>query len=312
MKDKLLTNGDAELVQSIERLTTTLEQFLPNNKRRAQTLLPEALAYRWQSSRGMFAEGALVPVLSPQLIPFSNLRNIDRQVKQLYNNTRQFVSGYPANNVLMTGARGTGKSSLVRACLEAFHSDGLRLIEVEKEHLNDLPEILELIRNNKEKYLIFCDDLSFEEGENSYKGLKTVLEGSIVGSLSNVLVYATSNRRHLISERMSDNLEHRNDDQGEIHPGDAVEEKISLSDRFGLQLTFYSFNQDEYLDAVNHWLNSFGIKLGDDEAIRIEAIQWATGRGTRSGRVAWQFARDYAGRKMMAETDAQDVNLERK
>ncbi len=293
----------------MDRLSTTLESFLPDNQRQTQTLLPDALAYRWQYSRGMFARGALVPVLSPQLISFTYLRNIDKQIAQLYNNTRQFFNGFPANNVLMTGARGTGKSSLVRACLEAFHNVGLRLIEVEKEHLNDLPDILNLIRNNKGKYLIFCDDLSFEEGENSYKGLKTVLDGSIVGSLDNVLVYATSNRRHLITERMSDNLEHRQGEQGEIHPGDAVEEKISLSDRFGLQLTFYSFNQDQYLDAVNHWLNSFGLKLSDDESIRNEAIQWATGRGTRSGRIAWQFARDYAGRKMMSEKDALNSDI---
>ncbi len=309
MNDGLSNSLDSGLIQAIDRLTTTLDSFLPDDQRQAQTTLPDALAYRWQYSRGMFAKGALVPVLSPQLIPFSNLRNINRQIKQLYDNTRQFVNGYPANNVLMTGARGTGKSSLVRACLEAFHGEGLRLIEVEKEHLNDLPDILNLIRNNKEKYLIFCDDLSFQEGENSYKGLKTVLDGSIVGSLDNVLVYATSNRRHLITERMSDNLEHRQSDQGEIHPGDAVEEKISLSDRFGLQLTFYSFNQDQYLDAVSHWLNSFGIKLSDNESLRNEAIQWATGRGTRSGRIAWQFARDYAGRKMMSETDALNSDI---
>lgn len=304
MTDKLSKRHDSGLLQALDRLTTTLESFLPDDQRQTQTLLADALAYRWQYSRGMFMRGALVPVLSPQLISFSNLRSIDKQIDQLYNNTRQFVNGFPANNVLMTGARGTGKSSLVRACLEAFHGQGLRLIEVEKEHLNDLPDILNLIRNNKEKYLIFCDDLSFEEGENSYKGLKTVLDGSIVGSLENVLVYATSNRRHLITERMSDNFEHRNDHQGEIHPGDAVEEKISLSDRFGLQLTFYSFNQDQYLDAVNHWLNSFGIKLSDNENLRLEAIQWAAGRGTRSGRIAWQFARDYAGRKMLDDADA--------
>jgi uncharacterized protein len=302
MNEPFSTNPDSGLIKVIERLTTTLESFLPDDKKQTPPSLPDALAYRWQYSHGMFVKGSLVPVTSPQLIEFSDLKNIDRQCERLFENTRQFVHGYPANNVLMTGARGTGKSSLVRACLGAFHDKGLRLIEVEKKHLNDLPDILNLIRNNQHKYLIFCDDLSFEEGENSYKGLKTVLDGSIVGSLPNVLVYATSNRKHLITERMSDNLETRKGDQGEIHPGDAIEEKISLSDRFGLHLNFYGFTQDQYLEAVNHWLMSFGFHLSDNEQIKLEAVQWATQRGTRSGRTAWQFARDYAGRKMMNET----------
>lgn len=300
MNQPFSTDSDSRLIQVLERLTTTLESFLPDDKKQVQPSLPDALAYRWQYGRGMFAAGTLIPVPFPQLISFCDLKNIDRQSEKLLKNTHQFVNGYPSNNVLMTGARGTGKSSLVRACLEAFHQQGLRLIEVEKAHLNDLPEILNLIRNNDKKYLIFCDDLSFEEGENSYKGLKTVLDGSIVGPLPNVLIYATSNRRHMITEHMSDNLEHRQGEQGEIHPGDAVEEKISLSDRFGLHLSFYSFNQDQYLATVHHWLTRLGASL-DDENIRTEAIQWATERGTRSGRTAWQFARDYAGRKMMDE-----------
>lgn len=303
MNETFPRDPDLGLIHVLDRLTATLESFLPDEKKQTPPALPDALAYRWQYSRGMFARGALVPVTSPQLISFSDLKNIDTQSERLFKNTHQFVNGYPSNNVLMTGARGTVKSSLVRACLEAFHNKGLRLIEVEKEHLNDLPDILNLIRNNKEKYLIFCDDLSFEEGENSYKGLKTVLDGSIVGTLTNVLIYATSNRKHMITERMSDNFEHRKDERDEIHPGDAVEEKISLSDRFGLHLSFYSFNQNQYLEAVSHWLTSFGVNLYDDESIRTEAIQWATGRGTRSGRTAWQFARDYAGRKMMNETE---------
>lgn len=304
MNEVFSTDPDSGLIDVLERLTVTLEKFLPDDKKQTTPSIPDALAYRWQYSHGMFVRGALVPVTSPQLISFSDLKNIDSQSERLFKNTHQFVNGFPSNNVLMTGARGTGKSSLVRACLGAFHDKGLRLIEVEKEHLNDLPDILNLIRNNKEKYVIFCDDLSFEEGENSYKGLKTVLDGSIVGTLSNVLVYATSNRRHLITERMSDNFEQRQNERNEIHPGDAIEEKISLSDRFGLHLSFYGFNQNQYLEAVSHWLNSFGANLDDDEGIRLEAIQWATERGTRSGRTAWQFARDYAGRKMLNETEA--------
>ncbi|WP_374443425.1 ATP-binding protein [Pseudomonas panipatensis] len=287
-----------DLTQALNRLSAAIERFtreglLPDDKP-----LPQALAYRWQSGSGLFVQGRLVPVDSPQLISFSDLRNIDRQAERLYQNTKQFVQGHPSNNVLMTGARGTGKSSLVRACLAAFHPEGLRLIEVEKQSLDDLPRIVNLIRDDAKRYLIFCDDLSFEEGEHGYKGLKTVLDGSVAGPSPNVLVYATSNRRHMVSERMSDNLEQRNDDQGEIHPGDSIEEKISLSDRFGLHLQFYSFSQDEYLHAVEHWLGHFGLDLHSNEEIRAESLQWATQRGTRSGRVAWQFACEYAGRKM--------------
>lgn len=287
-----------QLTQALNRLSAALERFTSECLPSGDKPLPQALAYRWQPGSGFFMQGHLVPVDSPQLISFSDLRNIDWQSERLYQNTKQFVQGHPANNVLMTGSRGTGKSSLVRASLAAFHPEGLRLIEVEKQSLDDLPRIVNLIQHDVRRYLIFCDDLSFEEGEHGYKGLKTVLDGSVVGPSPNVLVYATSNRRHMVSERMSDNLERRSDDQGEIHPGDSIEEKISLSDRFGLHLHFYSFSQDEYLHAVAHWLGHFGLDLHSDEEIRTEALQWATQRGTRSGRVAWQFARDYSGRKM--------------
>lgn len=287
-----------DLTQALNRLSEAIERFTPEGLLPDDKSLPQALAYRWHPGNGFFMQGRLVPVDSPQLISFSDLRNIDRQSERLYQNTKQFVQGHPANNVLMTGARGTGKSSLVRACLAAFHPEGLRLIEVEKQSLDDLPRIVNLIRHDAKRYLIFCDDLSFEEGEHGYKGLKTVLDGSVAGPSPNVLVYATSNRRHMVSERMSDNLERRNDDQGEIHPGDSIEEKISLSDRFGLHLQFYSFSQDEYLHAVEHWLGHFGLDLHSNEEIRAESLQWATQRGTRSGRVAWQFACEYAGRKM--------------
>lgn len=300
MSSPLFTPEHAtSLTQALNRLSAALERLTPEGLPSDDKPLPPALAYRWQSGHGFFMQGRLIPVDSPQLISFSDLRNIDRQSERLYQNTQQFVQGHPANNVLMTGARGTGKSSLVRACLAAFHPDGLRLIEVEKQSLDDLPQIVNLIRNDARRYLIFCDDLSFEEGEHGYKGLKTVLDGSVAGPSSNILIYATSNRRHMVSERMSDNLERRNDDRGEIHPGDSIEEKISLSDRFGLHLHFYSFSQDEYLHAVAHWLNHFGLDLHSDEEIRVQSLQWATQRGTRSGRVALQFARDYVGRKMI-------------
>lgn len=302
--DSSMSGQAAGLTQALNRLSAVLERLAPDEPSRDRHL-PEALAYRWQAGRGLFSQGRLVPVDSPQLIAFSDLRNIDGQAERLHRNTSQFVQGYPANNVLMTGARGTGKSSLVRACLAAFHGQGLRLIEVEKQALDDLPHIVSLIRRETRRYLIFCDDLSFEEGEHGYKGLKTVLDGSVAGPSPNVLVYATSNRRHMVSERMSDNLERRSDDRGEIHPGDSVEEKISLSDRFGLHLHFYPFSQDEYLNAVAHWLSHFGLDFGVDQEIRTESLQWALERGTRSGRVAWQFARDYAGRKMAGQRSGQ-------
>lgn len=301
IKNSFLSAQSSDLVQALERLSTTLERFQLAGQAQVETPLPSALAYRWLSGQGFFAQGRLTPVHTPQLISFEDLLNIDQQSKRLYENTKQFVRGYPANNVLMTGARGTGKSSLIRACLSAFCDQGLRLIEVEKQYLEDLPDIVNLIRARTEKYLIFCDDLSFEEGEHSYKGLKTVLDGSIAGPSPNVLIYATSNRRHLVSERMSDNLERRDDGHGEIHPGDAIEEKISLSDRFGLHFHFYAFSQDEYLEAVKHWLNHYGVKFNDEGEIRFAAVQWATQRGTRSGRVAHQFARDWAGQRMMDE-----------
>lgn len=299
MSSPLFTPEQAtNLAQALNRLSAALERFTPESLSPDDRALPEALAYRWQPERSFFMQGRLVPVDSPQLISISDLRNIDRQSERLYQNTTQFVQGHPANNVLMTGARGTGKSSLVRACLAAFHPEGLRLIEVEKQSLDALPYIVNQIRYDARKYLIFCDDLSFEEGEHGYKGLKTVLDGSVAGPSPNVLVYATSNRRHIVSERMSDNREWSNDDQGEIHPGDSIEEKISLSDRFGLHLHFYSFSQDEYLDAVAHWFCQFGLKFESEGEMRVEALQWATQRGTRSGRVAWQFSRDYVGRQM--------------
>lgn len=295
------SSRSSNLVQALDRLSTTLERFQLADQEQVQADLPSALAYRWLSGRGFFAQGHLTPVHTPQLISFDELLNIDKQSKRLYENTKQFVQGYPANNVLMTGARGTGKSSLVRACLSAFCDQGLRLIEVEKQYLDELPDIVNLIRARTEKYLIFCDDLSFEEGEHGYKGLKTVLDGSIAGPSPNVLIYATSNRRHLVSERMSENLERRDDGHGEIHPGDAIEEKISLSDRFGLHFHFYAFSQDEYLEAVRHWLNHYDVKFNGEGEIRAAAVQWATQRGTRSGRVAHQFARDWAGQTMMNE-----------
>lgn len=296
MNTLLLPAQIDRLLTSLDRIATAIEAV--SSKHNEQTVdFSSAYAYRWQRSHGINQEPRLIPIITPQLIAFEQLCNIDRQIERLYQNTLQFVRGYPANNALMTGARGTGKSSLIRACLHAFHEQGLRLIEVEKQHLDDLPLIIELVSARPERFIVFCDDLSFEEGDHHYKALKTVLDGSISSTAANVLIYATSNRRHLVTERMTDNLEHRKDNQDEIHPGDSLEEKISLSDRFGLRLHFYSFTQDEYLTAVFQWLASFGFKADDD--VRQQALHWATQHGSRSGRIALQFARDYTGRALL-------------
>jgi predicted AAA+ superfamily ATPase len=283
-----------------------LEQFLANAERvlaRVEALLPAApatvdwtaaIAFRWRVGRD--GRGNLQPVLHPSRISLSDLHNIAPQKEQIEQNTRQFIEGRPANNVLLTGARGTGKSSLIKACLAQFADQGLRLIEVDKDHLVDLPDIVDMVAQRPERFIIFCDDLSFEEGEGGYKALKVALDGSISAQSDNVLIYATSNRRHLLPERMSDNEGYRHVDDGDLHPGETVEEKISLSERFGLWLSFYPFRQDDYLDIVRHWLKHFGIEASQFAAAEPEALRWALQRGSRSGRIAWQFARDWAGK----------------
>jgi predicted AAA+ superfamily ATPase len=285
---------------------TPLEQFLLRAEallQRVEAVLPPAaprepdwkrgFAFRWRK-RG--TGGYLQPVAHASTIRLGDLHNIAPQKLQIEQNTRQFVQKRPANNVLLTGARGTGKSSLIKACLNQFAADGLRLIEVDKTDLAELPDIVDLVAGRPERFIIFCDDLSFEEGEGGYKALKVALDGSISAQSDNVLIYATSNRRHLMPERMSDNAGYSHDDQGDLHPGETVEEKISLSERFGLWLSFYPFKQDDYLDIVAHWLGSFGCDAAQIEAARPEALRWALQRASRSGRVAWQFAKDYAGK----------------
>jgi predicted AAA+ superfamily ATPase len=225
----------------------------------------------------------------------ADLKEIDPQKEKIERNTRQFVEGRPANNVLLTGARGTGKSSLIRACLNEYASQGLRLIEVDKADLVDLPDIVDVVSDCPEKFIVFCDDLSFEDGEPGYKALKSILDGSVSATSPNVLIYATSNRRHLLPEYMKENLTYTHTDDGEVHPGEGVEEKISLSERFGLWVSFYPFTQAEYLTIVAQWLNWFGVPPAAIQAARPEALVWALERASRSGRVAYQFARDYAG-----------------
>jgi predicted AAA+ superfamily ATPase len=277
---------------------------------RFETLLPSpaaepdwdgAIAFRWRRrAHGPFGAGIgrLEPVRHVAPIALEDLREVDAQKERLRANTAQFVAGRPANNVLLTGARGTGKSSLIKACLHAFAPAGLRLIEVDKTDLVDLPDIVERVGARPERFVVYCDDLSFDEGEPGYKALKSILDGSVSAASDNVLVYATSNRRHLLPETMKDNLASTYDEDGELHPGEAVEEKISLSERFGLWISFYPFSQPEYLAIVGQWLRHFG--LGDDAiaALRGEALVWALERGSRSGRVAFQFARDCAGRSV--------------
>ena len=252
-----------------------------------------AIAFRWRTRSG---RGWLQPVAHPHPIRLADLETIDDQKARIVANTRQFVAGKPANNVLLTGTRGCGKSSLVKAVLNEYASKGLRLIEVDKDDLVHLPDIVDLIAGRRERFIIFCDDLSFEAGETAYKALKSALDGSIAAPPDNVLIYATSNRRHLMPEYFSENLEtHTVDD--EIRPGDTTEEKVSLSERFGLWISFYPFSQDDYLAVFRHWARELGVAADVIDSSEREALNWALGRGSRSGRVAWQFARDLAGRQ---------------
>ncbi len=278
------------LVERAERVLAQLEAWLPPAPPETDW---SAHAYRWRK-RG--ARGWLDSVRQVSRIEAGDLQHIERQKGIIDRNTRQFIEGKPANNVLMTGARGTGKSSLVKAMLAAYADQGLRLIEVDKSDLADLDDIVQLLGTRPERFIIFCDDLSFEEGEPGYKALKSVLDGSISASGDNVLIYATSNRRHLMPEYLSENLSAQHQPDGEIHPGETVEEKISLSERFGLWLSFYPFKQDDYLDIVNYWLGVHGCSPENIAESRVEALQWALERGSRSGRVARQFARDWAAR----------------
>ena len=279
------------LIERAERLIARIEASLPHALRPPDWSASVAFRYR---KRG--GAGALEPVRHVATIRLADLQEVDAQKQRLVRNTAQFVAGRAANNVLLTGARGTGKSSLIKACLNEFAPRGLRLIEVDKADLVDLPDLVDLVAERPERFVIFCDDLSFDEGEPGYKALKSILDGSVAQASDNVLVYATSNRRHLLPEYMSENLTYTHTDDGEVHPGEVVEEKISLSERFGLWISFYPFSQDEYLAIVAQWLRHFGVDDARIDAARHEALVWALERGSRSGRVAYQFARDHAGR----------------
>lgn len=289
-----------DVMNPLERLVERAEQLM----QRIEAILPQPLqspadwnaAIAWRYRKRANGCGVLEPVRHVGAMQLADLQNIDGQKDKIARNTEQFVTGRTANNVLLTGARGTGKSSLIRACLHSYAPQGLRLIEVDKADLTDLPDIVEVVASRPEKFIIYCDDLSFEEGEPGYKAMKSILDGSVSAATPNVLVYATSNRRHLLPEYMTDNLAQQKGENGEIHPGEVVEEKISLSERFGLWVSFYPFSQDEYLRVVAQWLSALGLDAAAIEAARPEALVWALERGSRSGRVAHQFARDYAGR----------------
>lgn len=279
------------LLERAERLMERIESVLPQPLGAPDWSASVAFRYRKRSS----GHGVLEPVRHVAHMRLADLQEIDGQKDKIRRNTLQFVQGLPANNVLLTGARGTGKSSLVKACLNEFASVGLRLIEVDKADLVDLPDIVDVVADRPERFVVFCDDLSFEDGEPGYKALKSILDGSVSAAGQNVLIYATSNRRHLLPEYMKENLSYTHTADGEVHPGEVVEEKISLSERFGLWVSFYPFSQDEYLTIVAQWLASFEVSAGAIESARPAALVWALERGSRSGRVAYQFARDYAG-----------------
>jgi hypothetical protein len=284
----------ADLITRAETLLVRLEQLLPAVP--ATVDWNASIAFRWRKKA---AQALLEPIHQVHRIDLRDLQGIDEQKNRVEGNTRQFVNGYPANNVLLTGARGTGKSSLIKALLNKYAPRGLRLIEVEKRDLTDLPDIVELIHARPERYILYCDDLSFEADEPGYKALKVVLDGSVAAASENCLIYATSNRRHLMPEFMHENLEYQHVGE-EIHPGETSEEKVSLSERFGLWVSFYPFDQDEYLRIVRVWLAHFKVTGIKGHEVEHAALQWALSRGSRSGRVAWQFARDWAGRTQLA------------
>ncbi len=277
-------------LQKIAQTLDRLEPFLPPDNNTLN--FSQANAFRW-IKRQHSPFGTLSPIKNPAYINFKQLKGIDRQIALIQKNTAQFVAGLPANNVLLTGSRGTGKSSIVKAVLASYHSRNLKMVEIDSDNLSDLPELLQLLEAQPHYFIIFCDDLSFEAGDPSYKPLKAMLDGSLSSPAPNILLYATSNRRHLLPESMQDNLNQY--ETKEIHPQEAIEEKISLSERFGLWISFYPYSQSEYLAIVKSWINEFDANIPYNEGLERAALQFSQMRGSRSGRVAYQFVKDYVG-----------------
>jgi uncharacterized protein len=285
----------SDIDEFFSRANELLDKHLPIDDDLLE--LNTATANRWRNDNG---KARLQQVRQLSKIRLEDLKCLDRQKKIITQNTQQFINGLPANNVLLWGPRGTGKSSLIKAVLNEYADDGLRLIEVEREHLIDLPDISELLYQQEERFIIYCDDLSFESNDTSYKALKVILDGSVSDTADNILIYATSNRRHLMPEYMSENQQSQMI-EGELHLNEAIEEKISLSERFGLWLSFHPFNQTQYLSIVDHWINKLDVNNDDEEVMHKAALKWALEHGSRSGRVAWQFARDWVGKKQLAQ-----------
>ncbi|MBK8958505.1 MAG: ATP-binding protein [Proteobacteria bacterium] len=278
-----------------EQLLERLERLVPTPQ---DDDLDDAVAWRWRKSNG--GAGRLEAIRRFNKVRLADLLHIERQKEALERNTRQFLAGLPANNALMWGPRGTGKSSLVKALLNDYANAGLRLVEVDRLDLVDLPDFVDRLHDSRGRYVIYCDDLSFDDNDATYRALKTVLDGSVLDTPDNIIIYATSNRRHLMPEHQSDNQGARIID-GELHQAEAVEEKISLSERFGLWLSFHPLSQDRYLDIAEHWLRAFKADLSDLATARAAALQWALLHGSRSGRAAHQFARDYAGQQALEQ-----------
>lgn len=287
-----MTSAD-EFFARAEALLARLERVLPGA---IEPTIEDGVAWRWRKRNGV---GSLHAIRHFNAVSLADLQHIDFQREELDRNTRQFLAGLPANNALLWGPRGTGKSSLIKALFNTHVQSGLRVVEVERNHLIDLPLIVDLLAARPGRYIVFCDDLSFDEHDSTYRALKTVLDGSLAATPDNLLIYATSNRRHLVPERLRENQDAHAVD-GEIHHSEAVEEKISLSERFGLWLSFHPYTQDRYLDIVRHWLGTFGIDAAKNADVERAALQWALLHGSRSGRAAFQFAKDWAGRSALA------------
>ena len=284
-----------KLIKRLNSLLDRLDPYVPETVTGISEF--SGGAYRWQSygQKGLFHK-----IQQPTKIKLDDLKCIDQQKQKIDRNTQQFLAGLPANNVLLWGPKGTGKSSLIKALLSEYQNKGLNLIEVERNDLGNLRNIIEQLSGKEEHIILYCDDLSFEADDPSYKAIKVVLDGSLSNTPDNILIYATSNRRHLIPESMADNVNSQNV-QGELHLSEAIEEKISLSERFGVWLAFHPFNQDQYLQIVDYWLNKLGFVSQDIEIVHKASLKWALEHGSRSGRSAWQFAKDWTGRHKLKD-----------